>query len=86
MLHSILVHGSPTWYTLLSQQTKETLEAIPRSATVTHIILPDHTYDDKRCMLTVPTKKVFIFSLCQIYCYCYFDKVLSDLLHPLQLQ
>ena len=76
-IRSVLVYGSPAWYTLLSQQSKDTLEAIQRSAT--RIIFPDHTYDDRRCMLTVPSLNDFIFSLCQNH----FDKILTDQSHPL---
>ena len=55
-----VAYGSPAWYNLLSQQSKDTLEAIQRRAT--RIILPDHTYDNRRCMLTVPSLKDFLFS------------------------
>ena len=35
---SLSVYGSPAWYTILSQQCKETLESAQRSAK--HIIFP----------------------------------------------
>ena len=76
-IRSVLVYSSPAWYTFSSQQSKDTLEAIQRSATP--IILPDHTYDDRGCMLTVPSLNGFIFSLFQNH----FDKILYDNSHPL---
>ena len=76
-IRSLLVYGSPAWYTLLSKQCKETLESVQRSAT--RIIFPDLSYDDRRCMLAVPVLNDFIFSLCQNH----FDKIVADHTHPL---
>ena len=74
---SLLVYNSPAWYTLLSQQCKETLESVQKSAT--RIIFSDLSYDDRRCMLAVPVLNDFILSLCQNH----FDKIVADHTHPL---
>ena len=76
-IRSILLYGSPAWYTLLSQTCKDSLELIQRSAT--RVILPDLDYDDRLVQLGLPTLNSFIFTHCQNH----FSKIRNDSSHPL---
>jgi hypothetical protein len=76
-IRSILIYGAPAWFYLLSQQDRQKLESIQRSAT--RLILPNHSYEERLQQLTLPTVTDFIEQLSNNH----FCKILSNNTHPL---
>ena len=53
------------WYIFISNNSKDTLEGIQRSAT--RIILPDITYEERLAHLSIPVLNDFIFERCEVH-------------------
>ena len=76
-IRSLLIYGAPAWYSLLSQQCKDKLESVQRTAT--RIMLPDLEYTDRLDILAMPQLNNFIFDLCEKH----FRKIRENPSHPL---
>ena len=76
-IRSILIYGARAWFTILSDQCKEKLESIQRSAT--RVIFPDLAYEDRLELLVLQTLSDFVFSNCKRY----FNRICPNPDHPL---
>ena len=76
-IRSILIYGARAWFTILSDQCKEKLESIHRSAA--RVIFPDLAYEDRLELLVLQTLSDFVFSNCKRY----FNRICPNPDHPL---
>lgn len=76
-IRSVACYAAPAWFTLLSDNNKERLERIQRSAT--RIIYPELCYAERLDMLSLPLLADFMFKLS----YTHFIKIKKNSSHPL---
>ena len=78
-IRSLLIYGAPAWYSLLSQQCKDKLEQVQRTATRIILHVPDFEYAHRLVILALPQLNDFIFDLCEKH----FRKIRENPSHPL---
>jgi hypothetical protein len=76
-IRSLITYASPAWFLMLSDQDRDRLERIQRSAS--RMILPDLSYSERLQVLALPTVYDFIFELSK----CHFLRIADDPTHPL---